>query len=520
MRDHVLLYVNGRRLEVRGPAAFVPLSTFLRQHLELTGTKVVCAEGDCGACAVLVGRPPACGAGVPPAESTAAVLHYQPITSCIAMVAQLDRTHIITVEGLAQNGQPHPVQQAMIACHASQCGYCTPGFAVTLAGLSESAEPLSPDAIRAGLVGNLCRCTGYESILAAGAGIDRANLRPLNVLHPPAALLADFAATDEGLRLTAPAQTLFQPTTLVEALDFKATHPSCTLLAGGTDLGVQVNKGTRTLDTILSLAAIPDLKVIHLDADTLTACASTTLTDLERATKESYPELYPMLARHGSPLIRNAGTLAGNIANGSPIGDALPALYALNAEVELAGLSREAQISTRRVGMNAFFTAYKRTVMRPDELITAVHIPRLKPDETLRLYKVSKRRDLDISTFTAAIFLKRTGGTIREARLAYGGVGPNILRLPKTESLLRDQPISEDLFHLAGRLARAEITPISDVRGDAAYRLQLAENILLKLYYELIGPDQADPMNGDGHDPDATHVPHRSPLVPPPSTLE
>src|SRR6478736_5971071 len=150
MRDYVLLYVNGRRLEVRGPAAFVPLSTFLRQHLELTGTKVVCAEGDCGACAVLVGRPAGRGQDR---------LDYQPITSCIAAVAQLDGAHIVTVEGLAQNGRPHPVQQAMVACHASQCGYCTPGFVVALAGLAESPTPLDPETVRAGLIGNLCRCT-------------------------------------------------------------------------------------------------------------------------------------------------------------------------------------------------------------------------------------------------------------------------------------------------------------------------------------------------------------------------
>jgi xanthine dehydrogenase small subunit len=228
-----------------------------------------------------------------------------------------------------------------------------------------------------------------------------------------------------------------------------------------------------------------------------------------------------MFVRHGSPLIRNAGTLAGNIANGSPIGDALPAFYALNAELELAALSSETQeIVSRRVNLNTFFTGYKRTVMTPQELITAIHIPRLKPDETLRLYKVSKRRDLDISTFTAAIWVRRAGDTITEARLAYGGVGPNILRLPKTESLLRDRPISEDLFRRAGQLARTEITPISDVRGHADYRLQLAENVLRRFYYGLIEPDQPDPMNGNGHDPDTVMTPSRSPLVPPPSTLE
>jgi xanthine dehydrogenase small subunit len=295
----------------------------------------------------------------------------------------------------------------------------------------------------------------------------------------------------------------------------------------------------------LSLAAVPELNSITGDDESLTIGANATLTDLERATRTDYPELYPMLTRHGSPLIRNSGTLAGNIVNASPIADALPVLYALNAKVELAsltpspgtpgeasgigdcpragrggGLPGTSNVSTRRVNLNTFFTGYKRTVMRPDELITAVHIPRLKPDETLRLYKVSKRRDLDISTFTAAVWLKRSGDRLIDVRLAYGGVGPNILRLPRTESLLANQPISEDLFRRAGQLARTEITPISDVRGHADYRLQLAENILRKVYYDLTEPHQPDPMNGNGHDPDADGVPHRSPLVPPPATLE
>jgi xanthine dehydrogenase small subunit len=198
-----------------------------------------------------------------------------------------------------------------------------------------------------------------------------------------------------------------------------------------------------------------------------------------------------MLTRHGSPLIRNSGTLAGNIVNGSPIADALPALYVLDAEVELAGGGTGvapvncSSPTTRRVSLNAFFTGYKRTVMAPDELISAIRIPRLKSDEILRLYKVSKRRDLDISTFTAAVWLKLSNNTITDARLAYGGVGPNILRLLKTEALLRGQPLSEVLFRRAGQLARTEITPISDVRGRADYRLQLAENILLKFYHDL-----------------------------------
>src|SRR5439155_11475854 len=222
--------------------------------------------------------------------------------------------------------------------------------------------------------------------------------------------------------------SFFQPRTIESAVKFKSRNPKCTVLAGGTDIGVQVNKGTRSCDAVLSVIGIADFARLNITDQEIVAGGGATLTDLERATKDTFPQFHQMLARHGSPLIRNAGTLAGNIANGSPIADALPAIYVLNGEVELTGVS-----GVRRININDFYTGYKRTVMAADELITAVRIPRPRDGEILRLYKVSKRFDVDISTFTAAIWLKLEGRTIADVRIAYGGVGPNILRLPRTE---------------------------------------------------------------------------------------
>jgi len=470
MRDFALLYVNGRRLEVRGDDLLLPLSTFLRYRLEKTGTKVVCAEGDCGACAVLAGRP------------DNGHLSYQPLTSCIAIVGQFDCAHVITVEGLKQDGQLNALQQSMVNHHGAQCGYCTPGFVVTMCGLlNETNQPTAPQ-LKAGLIGNLCRCTGYDSILKAGLATRHDQIPKLNTLYPPDAMLADFAKHTGIDLLTA---TFARPANLQSALQYRAQNPTCTILAGGTDIGVQVNKGLRTREKTLSLSAIEELRVIEQSADGFTAGAGVTLTDMERLSRAHYPELAPMFERHGSPLIRNAGTLAGNIANGSPIADVLPALYVLNAEVEVASLA-----GRRRINLNDLFTGYKRMTLRPDELITRVILPRLKPAETLRLYKVSKRRDLDISGFTAAVWLRRDrADVIDDIRIAYGGVGPVILRLPKTETHLRGQPLTESLFTTAGEIAREEITPISDVRGSADYRRQLAENILLKFYFDVAPPE-------------------------------
>jgi xanthine dehydrogenase small subunit len=476
MRDYVLLYVNGRRTEVRGEHVLWPLSSFLRYELNRTGTKVVCAEGDCGACAVLVGR------------IQDGQLKYQPITSCIAIVGQMDCTHVITVEGLTCDGRLNALQDSMVKHHGAQCGFCTPGFVVSLCSLLDETPEPDERHVREALVGNLCRCTGYESILTAARSVDSRQMRKLDELYPPGPILSDLqAALEDEPLVQFDSRSFYQPRTIESAVNFKSQHPNCTVLAGGTDIGVQVNKGTRCCDSVLSVAAIADFTRLNITDQEIVAGGGATLTDLERATKDRFPEFHQMLARHGSPLIRNAGTLAGNIANGSPIADALPALYVLNGEVELTG-----QNGVRRVNINDFYTGYKRTVMTADELITAVRIPRPRDGEILRLYKVSKRFAVDISTFTAAVWMKLDGPTIADARIACGGVGPNILRLPRTEALLRGNAIDEELFHRAGLLARSEITPISDVRGSTDYRYQLAQNILLKFYFEL--PSSLPPL--------------------------
>jgi xanthine dehydrogenase small subunit len=261
---------------------------------------------------------------------------------------------------------------------------------------------------------------------------------------------------------------------------------------------VQVNKGTRDPACILSLGGLSDLRTITHDDNQLSVGALATLADCERAAEPLNPELAKMFYRHGSPLIRNAGTLAGNIANASPIGDSMPALFVLSAEIELSG-----RAGSRRVNMNDFYTGYRKTVMAADELITRVIIPLPKRDETLRLYKVSKRHDLDISTFTAAFWMRRENGVIGEIRIAYGGVGPVIYRLRKTEEALSGKPLNESEFESAAEIARAEITPISDVRGDADYRFQLAENILRKFYFDVTGAETYDRVTTTASETDA-----------------
>ena len=478
MRDHLIIFINGRRHEIRGPQAFATLSNFLRYDLGLIGTKVVCAEGDCGSCSVLVGR--AC--------ATNDSIGYAPVTSCILFLHQLDGAHVITVEGLKYDGQLNPVQKAMVSCHGAQCGFCTPGFVVAMCWLFNERKHLDERGLRAGLVGNLCRCTGYESILRAGLAVSRGELRTLNELYPPGQLVAQMReAAGEAVLVEADGRRFFKPVTVEEAVQFKAANPDAVPVAGATDVGVQVNKAIRDPKVMLSVGSIRELRHITVENDILVIGATATLTDLERRTEELCPEFAKMLWRHGSPLIRNAGTLAGNIANGSPIGDTMPALFVLNGEVELTGA-----IGARRVNMNEFYTGYRQTVMRPDELITRVFMPLPASGDVFRIYKISKRHDLDISTFTAAFWMRLEGNVIGDIRIAYGGVGPVIYRLRKTVQALIGKPFTSAEIDAAVETALSEIAPISDVRGAKDYRLALAANILRKFHAETSGEHTYD----------------------------
>lgn len=474
MRNFVLLYINGQPCRITGETAFLSLANYLRYERQATGTKIVCEEGDCGACSILLGR----------VENGQLV--YQPVNSCIQFLYQLDCTHIITVEGLRLDGRLNPVQEAMVDEHGAQCGYCTPGFVVTMCSLlDQKSAPASCQELKDGLTGNLCRCTGYEPILRAGMSVDIPRIQPLHALYPPEPIVREFEAhLQDEVRIEAGERLFVCPASIESAVAFKASHPGTVVVSGGTDVGVICNKRGVEPPVLMSTSHLPELGMIASQTDedgreVLTVGARVTLSALEHFMKDRVPELYKILNVFGAPQIKNAGTLAGNIANGSPIGDSLPFLMVMDAEVELAGT-----LGSRFVPMNRLYKGYRTLDMQPDELITHIRIPLPKAHETLKLYKVSKRKHLDISAFTAAILLTTDGDTIQTARLTYGGVGPVVLRLPQTEAFLVGKPVTEATFREAGKIARQEVTPISDVRGSQAFRLQLAENILMKFYLE------------------------------------
>ena len=489
MRDHLVIYINGTRHEVRGHEAAQTLTDYLRGSCSprLPGTKVACAEGDCGACTVLVGK----------ASADGSRFEYQTIDACIAFVYQMDLCHVITVEGLRNAAGLTDVQSAMVDCHGSQCGFCTPGFVMALHGLVEQSagEPISEDDLRLGLSGNLCRCTGYAQILDAGHALRPAAMPELDQNYDTDAMLREFASlqddsvyvnqrapnknTNGSVEITSPPE-IYLPHTLDELLERRAERPNATLVAGATDLGVQHNHGKIQPTDVLVTSQVEELQQLGMEGNTLVIGAAVSWSRIEAFVRDRVPQYHEILTRFGSPQVRHAGTLGGNLANASPIADSIPFHYVTGSTLELASVG-----GRRSVPIEQFYLGYKQLDLRADEIILSVKTPLPMDAQRLQLYKVSKRRDMDISTVTLAILMELDGDTISTTRVATGGVGPTVVRLPRAEAMLAGKPLTLENMRAAGRIAREEITPISDVRGSADYRLQLVENLFAKCFYDL-----------------------------------
>ncbi len=474
MLDHVLVWINGSRHEVRDREVFLSLSDYLRRRCGLTGTKIVCSEGDCGACSVLIGRPVADGSR----------LVYRPVDSCIQFLFQLDGAHVVTIEGLGGEADLSAVQQAMVDCHGSQCGFCTPGFVVAMTGLLENHDELDDSTMRCGLTGNLCRCTGYTAIIDAGRHVDTTQHRRAEERYPSQHLLNEWVSrSGEPIEVRAEwdeQEHLFlSPPNLAAALQMLEAYPDATIVAGATDIGVRINKSLTIPQKILDLNRVHELASVAIEDDELVLGSRASWTAIEQVCKEAVPEFHKIVSVFGAPQIRHVGTIGGNIANASPIADSLPFLHVMESILEL-----QSAHGTREVNINDFYKGYKKFDLQPGELIARVRVPLPAESDWLRLYKVSRRRDLDISSFTTAIRLRLDGDVISEASIAFGAVGPVVLRARRTESFLRGKLLTEDTMRQAGEVAIAEVTPISDVRGAADYRYQLTRNVLLKFFHE------------------------------------
>lgn len=453
----ITFLLNGETVCVGDEPATRTLLDWLRDRRGLTGTKEGCNEGDCGACTVIV-----TDADGP-----------RTLNACILFLPQLAGKAVRTVEGIAgPDGALHPMQEAMIAQHGSQCGFCTPGIVATLAcahtaGATDYADQLA---------GNLCRCTGYAPILrAAEAGTD-APVPPW--MHEPA-LPAPSPEAREATTAGAEAGVARPRSSDALAAWYKA-NPDATLVAGATDVGLWVTKSLRDLAPIAFLSGCDDLKTVETTATHWRVGAMVTITDLLQTVREDYPSLAEMLRRYGSVQVRNAATLGGNIANGSPIGDSPPPLIALGATLHLRlGDAR------RSLPLEDFFLDYGKQDRAPGELVEAVSIPR--GQSHLRVYKLSKRVDQDISAVCGAMNVAREGDLITSARIAFGGMAGTPKRANAAENALSGAPWSQTSFAAAAAAMAQDFTPMSDMRASAAYRLKTAQNMLLRYEAEMSG---------------------------------
>lgn len=473
-RNEIHVFINGHKHVLSGEKAFLPLAQYLRYHSGLPGTKVVCAEGDCGACTVLVSK-----------LSEKSWGPLQTINSCIAPMYLFDLTTLITVEGLSDGEKLNEVQERMREFHGGQCGYCTPGMVCAISSLAESSscsgKTITEKKARNHLTGNLCRCTGYEPILKAATHIDLSRWSSLAGRYQTDAMAESLRPLqNDSVMISANGRSLSIPDSWEEAVKLKAQSPQTRLVAGATDLGVLHNKGKSFLDNVMVLSKIEDVSRIESTADGIWVGARVTLTQFEEFLETQIPEMSRLMRIFASPQIKNQGTVVGNVMNGSPIGDSIPGLMALDAELHLRS-SRGIRI----VPLSQFYKGYKTFDVATDEIATGLKIPKLDSAWKTKFFKVSLRKDLDISAVTFAAALKIESGTIKEARLSMGGVGPTVTRLPELESDLKGQRFEEAVFAHAGKKVRTLIKPISDLRASEDYRLQVAENLFKKCHLEM-----------------------------------
>ncbi|AXA67506.1 MULTISPECIES: xanthine dehydrogenase small subunit [Pseudomonas] len=445
---------------------------YLRERCGKTGTKEGCASGDCGACTVVL------------AEPDGDRLRYRTVNSCLTFVAALDGRQLISVEDLKHRGRLHQVQQAMVDCHGSQCGYCTPGFVMSLFALQKNVAAPDDAATHEALAGNLCRCTGYRPILAAaeqacaGRQPDQFDAREQQTLERLQAL-APMPAT----RLEGDGRRCHSPTSLSELASLYLTHPEARLLAGGTDLALEVTQQHRRLETLIYLGNLPELRGVTLSDEVIEIGAATPLADCTAALAADYPDFGALLQRFASLQIRNQGTLGGNIGNASPIGDSPPLLLALGASVLLRQGER-----LRELALDDFFLDYRQTALEPGEFIQAVRVPRSRAGLVFRAFKVSKRLDDDISAVCAAFALELEQDRVASVRIAYGGMAATPRRAARCEQALLGEAWNAASIERAVQALAEDFAPLSDFRASREYRLLTAQNLLRKCHLETTQP--------------------------------
>lgn len=474
MTQAVRFLLGDERVELRDVDPTQTVLQWLRNDAGRRGSKEGCAEGDCGACTVVLGRVDGSGR-----------MYYRAVNACILFMPTLDGCQLLTVEHLkTADGRLHPAQQAMVECHGSQCGFCTPGFVMSLFALYLSEDRPSRQRINDVLAGNLCRCTGYQPIVnAASAMYDYDWQDPTLAKASETVTRLTSMRRKDTLELIHGDRRYFAPVDVAGLAAVMADYPDATLLAGGTDVGLWVTKRHMTLDTVIYLADVAELHGINETDEAIEIGAAVTHSDAMDVLARHFPDFGELLRRFASTLIRNSSTVGGNIANGSPIGDSMPVLIALGARLTLRGPD-----GAREMPIEDYYIDYGKQDRRPGEFVERVRVPVLAANEQFRCYKISKRFDQDISAVCAAFKMRIEDGRVADIRTGFGGVAATPKRAVSTEAALQGQPWNEATASAAEGVLAAEFTPLTDMRASEQYRRLVTGRLLRKFYIETTQP--------------------------------
>ena len=469
MVSNFISFIRKDRIEeIKNPDPNETLLNYIRTKLKKTGTKEGCAEGGCGACTVVIG------------ELQNNEINYRSINSCITFLPTLQGKQLILVEDLvSENGSLHPVQEAMVNYHGSQCGFCTPGFVMSLFSMFKKNSVIKDDVIKDSIAGNLCRCTGYQPIINAAKSLINKNKIDHFSINKKKTINLLKKINNKSLAIYKKEKKYFAPRYIQELKKIIKKNINSDFLSGGTDLSLNVTKDRKDINSIIYMNSVRELNYIKNNNEYIEVGASTPLIEFESYIKKYYSDFTKILKRYGSPQIRNVGTIAGNIATASPIGDCLPLLLSLNAQIVLQDLKK-----TKVIFIDNFFINYRKTKLKKGQFIHSIRIPIYKNNK-FKAYKVSKRFDDDISSVCGAFNLKIIKNKVENARIAYGGMASTPKRAFACEKILLNSLITDVLIYKAQDALEKDFAPISDMRASGSYRMEIAKNLLKKCFEEI-----------------------------------